>query len=108
MTTPGEHWVTLDKRGSPPYRVLDAAVGIGTQALGLAAQGFRVTGSDISLAAVKRAGEEAGRRGLRLVTPCSETSHTPRRRHRPSALRVHCRSSGRWQLKWALITAAVD
>jgi SAM-dependent methyltransferase len=52
--------------GSPPYRVLDAAVGIGTQALGLAAQGFRVTGSDISLAAVKRAGEEAGRRGLRL------------------------------------------
>jgi SAM-dependent methyltransferase len=52
--------------GSPPHRVLDAAVGIGTQALGLAAQGFRVTGSDISLAAVQRAGEEAGRRGLRL------------------------------------------
>jgi SAM-dependent methyltransferase len=52
--------------GSPPNRVLDAAVGIGTQALGLAAQGFRVTGSDISLAAVQRAGEEAGRRGLRL------------------------------------------
>jgi SAM-dependent methyltransferase len=52
--------------GSPPHRVLDAAVGIGTQALGLAAQGFRVTGSDISLSAVQRAGEEAGRRGLRL------------------------------------------
>lgn len=52
--------------GSPPHRVLDAAVGIGTQALGLAAQGFRVTGSDISLAAVQRAGEEAGRRGIRL------------------------------------------
>jgi glycine/sarcosine N-methyltransferase len=40
--------------GSPPHRVLDAAVGIGTQALGLVAQGFRVTGSDISLAAVQR------------------------------------------------------
>lgn len=53
--------------GSPPHRVLDAAVGIGTQALGLAAQGFRVTGSDISLAAVQRAGEEAGRRGLQLA-----------------------------------------
>ena len=52
--------------GSPPHRVLDAAVGIGTQALGLAAQGFRVTGSDISLAAVQRAREEAGRRGLQL------------------------------------------
>lgn len=52
--------------GSAAHRVLDAAVGIGTQALGLAAVGFQVTGSDISLAAVQRAGEEAGRRGLRL------------------------------------------
>src|SRR6266404_4819095 len=32
----------------------------------LAALGFQVTGSDISLAAVQRAGKEAGRRGLRL------------------------------------------
>jgi SAM-dependent methyltransferase len=52
--------------GPTAHRVLDAAVGIGTQALGLAALGFQVTGSDISLAAVQRAGEEAGRRGLRL------------------------------------------
>ena len=52
--------------GSATYRVLDAAVGIGTQALGLAALGFQVTGSDISPAAVQRAGKEAGRRGLRL------------------------------------------
>ena len=52
--------------GSPPRRVLDAAVGIGTQALGLVALGFRVTGSDISHVAVRRAGEEAGRRGLHL------------------------------------------
>ncbi|SRR6266446_6539025 len=52
--------------GSATHRVLDAAVGIGTQALGLAALGFQVTGSDISLAAVQRAGKEAGRRGLRL------------------------------------------
>jgi ubiquinone/menaquinone biosynthesis C-methylase UbiE len=52
--------------GSPTRRVLDAAVGIGTQALGLAALDFQVTGSDISLAAIQRAGEEAGRRGLHL------------------------------------------
>ena len=52
--------------GSAAQRVLDAAVGIGTQALGLAALGFQVTGSDISLAVVQRAGEEADRRGLRL------------------------------------------
>jgi len=48
--------------------VLDAAVGIGTQALGLAAHGFGVTGSDLSPVAVRRAADEAGARGLRL--PC--------------------------------------
>jgi SAM-dependent methyltransferase len=52
--------------GSAARRVLDAAVGIGTQALGLAARGFQVMGSDLSLAAVQRAGEEAERRGLGL------------------------------------------
>jgi glycine/sarcosine N-methyltransferase len=54
--------------GSPPHNVLDAAVGIGTQALGLATRGFQVTGSDISPLAVQRAGDEAARRGIRL--PC--------------------------------------
>ena len=39
--------------GSATHRVLDAAVGVGTQALGLATLGFQVTGSDISLAAVR-------------------------------------------------------
>lgn len=52
--------------GAATHRVLDAAVGIGTQALGLAAVGFQVTGSDISLAAVERARKEAGLRRLRL------------------------------------------
>ena len=54
--------------GSLPHNVLDAAVGIGTQALGLATLGFQVTGSDISPGAVHRAGDEAARRGIRL--PC--------------------------------------
>jgi SAM-dependent methyltransferase len=54
--------------GSMRHDVLDAAVGIGTQALGLATLGFQVTGSDISPGAVQRAGEEAARRGIRL--PC--------------------------------------
>jgi SAM-dependent methyltransferase len=48
--------------------VLDAAVGIGTQALGLLAQGFRVTGADLSLQALRRAAHEAAARGRRL--PC--------------------------------------
>jgi SAM-dependent methyltransferase len=48
--------------------VLDAALGIGTQALGLLARGFRVTGSDVSLGAVARARREAIVRGLSLVS----------------------------------------
>jgi SAM-dependent methyltransferase len=47
-----------------PGTVLDAACGIGTQALGLAARGWRVAGSDLSPAAVARARAEAARRGL--------------------------------------------
>ena len=54
--------------GSQSHNVLDAAVGIGTQALGLATLGFQVTGSDISPVAVHRASDEAARRGIRL--PC--------------------------------------
>jgi SAM-dependent methyltransferase len=46
--------------------VLDVACGIGTQALGLAALGYEVTASDLSAAAVGRARQESGRRGLRI------------------------------------------
>jgi len=56
-----EHW--------PEARaVLDAAAGVGTQALGLVARGYTVTGSDVSPMAVRRAVTEAGRRGAQL--PC--------------------------------------
>jgi SAM-dependent methyltransferase len=56
----GEHW------GEGARTVLDAAVGVGTQALGLLALGFRVTGSDLSHAAVYRAQREAAARHLSL------------------------------------------
>jgi len=47
--------------------VLDAACGIGTQALGLAQLGYRVTASDFSPQAVSRAREEAAARGLSIA-----------------------------------------
>jgi SAM-dependent methyltransferase len=57
----------ITERWGPGARVvLDAAVGIGTQALGLLGQGFDVIGSDLSLRAVARAAREASARGLRL------------------------------------------
>ena len=58
----------IDERwGAGARSVLDAATGIGTQALGLLARGFRVIGSDLSPAAVQRAHHEAARRRLRLA-----------------------------------------
>jgi ubiquinone/menaquinone biosynthesis C-methylase UbiE len=56
-----EHW------GTGAQTVLDAAVGIGTQALGLLALGFHVTGSDLSPVAVNRALREAAARHLPLT-----------------------------------------
>ena len=56
-----EYW------GKDAQAVLDAAVGIGTQALGLLARGFRVTGSDLSIGAVRRARREAAERRLPLA-----------------------------------------
>ncbi len=52
--------------GPGPKRVLDATCGIGTQAIGLALRGHRVTGSDLSPAAVARASREAQRFGVAL------------------------------------------
>jgi len=46
--------------------VLDAACGIGTQALGLARTGYTVTASDISRAPVERAKQEATKRSLTI------------------------------------------
>lgn len=51
-------------RWEPARRILDAACGIGTQALGLAALGFDVVGSDIAPAALARARREAEKRRL--------------------------------------------
>ncbi|NYF90906.1 class I SAM-dependent methyltransferase [Tunturiibacter empetritectus] len=47
-------------------RILDCACGIGTQALGLAARGHHVVGSDISPMEVTRAAREAYARGLNI------------------------------------------
>jgi 2-polyprenyl-3-methyl-5-hydroxy-6-metoxy-1,4-benzoquinol methylase len=53
-------------------RILDCACGVGTQALGLARRGFRVTGADVSPRAIARARLEASTRGLN----CGSMSRT--------------------------------
>lgn len=51
--------------GSGSMKILDCACGIGTQSIGFARGGHRVTGSDLSAAAVERARREMEARGLR-------------------------------------------
>ena len=47
--------------------VLDVSCGIGTQAIGLARSGYRVTASDLSPEAVERAKREAAARGVAIA-----------------------------------------
>lgn len=69
---------TVDSgNGSVAYDVLDCACGIGTQALGLAALGYRVTGSDLSPVAATRAATEAASRGLTLPVTAADMTKLP-------------------------------
>lgn len=52
--------------GAGARRILDAACGIGTQAIGLGLCGHRVTGTDLSATALARAEREAERFGVEL------------------------------------------
>jgi glycine/sarcosine N-methyltransferase len=56
-------------------RILDAACGIGTQSLGLAALGYRVTASDLSPGAIARARCEADARGLTIDFAVADLRH---------------------------------
>ncbi|MFG2433000.1 class I SAM-dependent methyltransferase [Streptomyces sp. NPDC048590] len=63
--------------GQDRVEVLDCSCGIGTQAIGLALQGHRVTGTDLSRRAVARAAGEAARRGLSLRTAAADMRCLP-------------------------------
>nr|WP_306812948.1 class I SAM-dependent methyltransferase [Paenibacillus soyae] len=54
---------SLGKEGAS---LLDCSCGIGTQAIGLAAHGFQVTGTDLSPAAIERAAKEAQAFGVEI------------------------------------------
>jgi glycine/sarcosine N-methyltransferase len=56
--------VLADRDVRPPARVLDCTCGVGTQALPLAALGYRTTGTDLSRRAIERARREARTRGI--------------------------------------------
>lgn len=52
--------------GDRVHTILDAACGVGTQAIGLAQKGYHLTASDISSAEIERARSEAASRKLKI------------------------------------------
>jgi SAM-dependent methyltransferase len=58
--------------GAGPRDILDAAAGIGTQALGLAALGHRVHATDLSPAAIDRLRHEAATAGVEITTDVAD------------------------------------
>ncbi|MFG2877906.1 class I SAM-dependent methyltransferase [Streptomyces sp. NPDC048337] len=63
--------------GPGPHTVLDSACGIGTQALGLAVLGHRVTGADLSPVSAVRGAREAAGRGLALPVAAADMRALP-------------------------------
>jgi SAM-dependent methyltransferase len=58
--------------GPGVHAILDAAAGIGTQALALASRGYALTASDLAPVAIKRTRREAGKRGLPIATAVAD------------------------------------
>jgi SAM-dependent methyltransferase len=56
--------IVRERWGEGRLNILDLACGVGTQALGLALLGHRLTASDLSAQAIERARREAQQRGL--------------------------------------------
>jgi glycine/sarcosine N-methyltransferase len=85
----GDWWTSATRQGAvltdllarygigPPATVYDCTCGIGTQALPLAAAGFRVTGSDLSAVAVERARAEAYARGIPVTLSVADVRALP-------------------------------
>jgi SAM-dependent methyltransferase len=71
------HALIEARLGPGPRRILDCTCGIGTQALGLAALGHRVTASDLSGGAIARARREAERRSLEIAWDVADVRDLP-------------------------------
>lgn len=76
--------------GESVTSVLDAACGIGTQAIGLAERGYRVTASDISPASLERARREAAQRSLEIEFGLADLRTLPASHPRRFDLVIAC------------------
>lgn len=75
---------------SPPASLLDCACGIGTQAIGLAGQGYRVFATDLSPAAVARAAGEAVAFNVSIATGVADMRSLARQVTGPFKIVIAC------------------
>jgi SAM-dependent methyltransferase len=73
--------------------ILDVSCGIGTQALGLAGRGYRVTASDLSERAIERARAEAQGRGLAIDFSVGDMRAASDHHHGPFDVVISCDNS---------------
>jgi SAM-dependent methyltransferase len=85
--------IIRERWGERRLTILDAACGIGTQALGLAALGHVVTASDLSAASVERAKREAGARGLTIRFSVADMRRLASHHREPFDLVIACDNS---------------
>ncbi len=76
--------------GDEARRVLDAACGIGTQAIGLAELGYAVTASDLSAAEIDRARIEADRFGVSIEFGVADMRNLGSMAHQPFDVVIAC------------------
>ena len=95
-----EHW------GEKAREILDASCGVGTQALGLASLGYKVSGSDVSEGALGRARREAAARGVQLDLRVSDLRELQVRHGRQFDVVISCDNSVPHLLTDAEILAA--
>jgi SAM-dependent methyltransferase len=88
--------------------VLDAACGVGTQALGLAGRGYRVRASDLSPGAIARCATEAATRGLSVETSVADLRTLSKTHRQPATAVIACDNAIPHLLTDADISAALD
>jgi SAM-dependent methyltransferase len=82
--------VIRERWGERRLDILDVACGIGTQALGLAALGHRVTASDVSRESVERARREAAARSLDIPFSVADMRQAAAHHRRQFDLVIAC------------------